>query len=842
MIRYRTQLLLLVAGLCLACYFGTRVGGGHRQELNFKDGPTALVDAVWQQETVTWTLREGIIQAYPSKAITRISAQHEPFARSGLSRLRAHWWRLRWYAFVLCNTQRPLGRAWPPRHLDYLLWVLMGVIGLSILVVVRSLARRENSGTGAAQTAPQETDSQPDQPSSGGVPSLNSTAEVAGETPQDQIVAFFLQIFQAQCAPGRPAKTSFGVSGAKGPHGTTIFNLQVMSQGKVHRRRMSIGPLGPGHVGSSLCFFVIYDLQLVVKLPRKPIQDYALYIESIDKERQIAALLERVPAIVPRVATILENVHRFNDHETLSKDAIEQRYIGWMRRNPAFQRYLKVGESFAFFMELSSHHFLHHVLGDIHLSDAGLRQEMRDYGHLIWKPHEFIGRYGAGAQPVCAQLQGLYQNCRRSLNLPTHPNNRPAPQVPDYEHKKAFLASLSCHLLGTALVDRSSDDAAAMHSLVGEQAGMLGHYRHTLTRYLRKTLFQHHRQQIGALVTNTLRLTATLYERRIALRDLKPENLLVVGKRANFPAFLKQHRRFRLGLIDFETATASTERASSDAVGEGLLSAPKPGGTPLYATPSHFLKFDQLSRIYADPFEVLMEQDWYAAIAICFRAVTGEHLWDGTAGLFPAMVETIASIDPADKGEALDSLFSKLSWVFWSNARMEFYDKLRKHRPSLTQVRVDLPPRCVETIRHRVDRCIQRLQDALSTLLGSHAKLEEVVRHLQLTDATAEQIRLLRTTWEMDATDESKQTHRLSDRFRELEGLTQNLEVLEKGRSLLEHVNDGLGDSLDLPPLLTILFTHCLSVMYKGGWKGLGHRRIDWHEALVDEPSYTQTL
>lgn len=847
MIRYRTQLLLLAAGLSIVCYIGARTGLGYRQELNFKDAPTTLVDAVWQQDTVTWTLLEGVIQAYPSNEIIQITPHQEPFARRGLGRLRAHWWCLRWQAFVLCNTHRPLGRAWPPRHLDYLLWALVGTICLSILVCLRSLARRENGSTCAPLTAQKDTNSRPDEPRPGGDPPLNLSSEVTGETHQNQIVAFFLQIFQAQCAPGRQAKTNFSASGAKGPHGTTIYNLQVLSQGKVHRRRMSIGPLGPGRVGSSLCFFVIYDLQLVVKLPRRPIQDYAQYIESIDKERQIAALLKGVPVIVPRVATILENVHRFSDHETLSKDAIEKRYIGWMRRNQAFQRYLKVGESFAFFMELSSHHFLHHVLGDIHLSDTGLEQEIRDYGHLIWKPHEFIGRYGAGAQPVCAQLQGLYQNCRRCLNLPTHPNHR-APQVTNYEHKQAFLASLSCHLLGTAPVDRSSEDAVTMHSLVGEQAGVLGHYRHTLARYLRKTLFWHHRQQIGSLVANTLHLAAWLYERRIAVRDLKPENLLVVGKRDNFPAFLKQHRHFRLGLIDFETATASTKLVASGGVEEGLLSAPKPGGTPLYATPSHFLKFDQLSQIYADPFEVLMEQDWYATIAICFRAVTGEHLWDGTAGLFPAMVETIASIDPADQGEALDSLFSKLSWVFWSNARMEFHDKLRKHRPTLSKVKVDLSPRCVEIIRHRIDRCIQRLKDAMRALLGSHSKLDEVVRHLQLTDATSEQIRLLRTTWEMDATDESKQTYLLSDRFRELEGLTQNLEALAKGHNLFEsvnhgvNVNDGVYEDVDLLPFLTMLFAHCLSVMYKAGWKGLGHRRIDWHEALMDEPSYTQTL
>jgi hypothetical protein len=701
----------------------------------------------------------------------------------------------------------------------------------------RGLARHKGGGPSTTLTTPKGTAADTQVPLSGHDPHQGASLAPEGQTPQDRIVAFFLQLYQAQCAPGREAKTSFSASKAKGTHGTTIYDLQVISQGKVHHRRMSIGPLGPGRVGSSLCFFVIYDRHLVVKLPRTQIDDYAQYIEAIDKERRIAALLKGVPVIVPRVAPILENVHRFGDHDTLSKDAIERRYIGWMRRNPAFQRYLKVGQSFAFFMELSSHHFLHHVLGDLHLTDGHIRQEIRDHGHLIWKPHEFIGRYGAGAQPVCAQLQGIYQNCRRSLELPAHPD-RPAPQVTDYEHKQAFLDSLAHHLQNASPVDRPSDDGVSMHHLVGEQTGVLGHYRRTLIRYLRRMLFWHHRQQIGALAANALHLTAGLYERRIALRDLKPENLLVVGKRDNFPAFLKQRGEFRLGLIDFETATASPQVTSSGAGVEGLLSTPKPGGTPLYATPSHFLTFDQLAQIYADPFEVLMEQDWYAAIAICFRAVTGQHLWDGTAGLFPAMVETIASIDSANDGEVLSSLFSKLSWVFWSNARMEFHDKLRKHRPLLNKVKVELSSPCVSIVKHRIRMRIQRLKDDMRALLGSHAKLDEVVRHLQLTDATSEQIRLLRTTWEMDATDESKQAYLLSDRFRELEGLTQNLEALSKGRDLLEKVEDGI----DLLPLLTVLFAHCLSVMYKGRWKGLGHRRIDWHEALMDEPSYTQTL
>jgi hypothetical protein len=513
-------------------------------------------------------------------------------------------------------------------------------------------------------------------------------------------------------------------------------------------------------------------------------------------------------------------------------DEVERRYIDWMKRNPAFQRYLKVGPSFAYFMALSSHHFLHHVLDDIHLIEARIRDEIRDNGHLIWEPHEFIGRYGAAAQPMCAQLQGVYQNCRRSLDLPTHPTN-PAPVITDYQHKEDFLTALADHVCSFGKVSPSPPAPSDMHSLVGEQAGVLRHYRRVLNTYLCKTRFMQHRQQIGALVANTLDFTSWLHGRRIALRDLKPENLLVVGNRDDFPGFLKRRERFRFGLIDLETATARRGRDKA----ASLISAPKPGGTPLYATPSHFVSFELLAAIYPEPFEILLEQDWHATIATCFRMATGDHLWDGTAGLFTALVETLSHADP-DDAEHFAQLYSKLSWVFWSNARMEFLDKLRQHRTNLSKVKLDLSRRCVQTIKKRIDGRIQAMHAEVEGLLADHANLQLVARHLQLTNATSEQIRLLRTTWEMDATPESKEVYCFSDRFRQLEDITQNIETLREGRALFTAWDAGIA----LLPLLTIMFTHCLSMMYKSSWQGLGHRRIDWHEALMDEPSYTQTL
>lgn len=833
---YRMQLLLVAAVLLVACYFGMRSGETYRHEIVLSapatdTGRAIIVDGVWLQGGHFWAYRGSGIRHYAADEVAQSEIHSEPVQHRGLEQFQARLWQWRWRAFILLNTHQLGGRPWPPRQLDYLLATVGGLLVLGLLLLLRRSGRRR-SIPASPQRPTIQGDPHADHGSAEAAPSLGAAAAAGDPSPLEQVVTFFLHLYEAQIAPGRQASTSYREVSGRGLHGTMIYELTVRLQGKTHRRRMSIGQLGAGGVGSSLCFYVLYDIHLVVKLPRTPIKDYADYIESIDKERRIAALLGGVPVIVPQVTPVLENVHRFSNHDALSSDAVERRYIAWMRRNPAFQRYLKVGESFVFFMQLASHHFLRHVFDDMHLLDSRMIEEIRDHGDLIWKPHAFIGRYGAASQPVCAQLQGVYQSCRRSLDLPTHPENR-APAVSDYQYKKAFLAALAAHLRGGKAPHPPDEGAPTMAGLIAEQEGVLNHYGRTLKRYLRKTLFFNHRQQIGALAANTLHLITWLTARKVALRDLKPENLLVVGNTDDFPRFLKRRDYFRLGLIDLETAAAHSDGDTPS----GLLAAPKLGGTPLYATPSHFVTYAMLGRIYPQPFQILMEQDWYAAIAICFKAVTGEHLFNGTAGLFPAIVEMLSAANPEDpKGFA--TLFSKLSWVFWSNARMEFREKLRQHRGLLNKVRVDLSSQCAKGIIQRFDESTRALQKEMTGLMGQDATLGEVARHLQLSAASSEQIRLLRTTWEMDATDESKQALLLSDRFRELEGVSQNLETLEQGRDLMVNWEEGV----DLLPLLQVLFAQCLGVMYKSGWKGLGHRRIDWHEALADEPSYTQTL
>lgn len=84
----------------------------------------------------------------------------------------------------------------------------------------------------------------------------------------------------------------------------------------------------------------------------------------------------------------------------------------------------------------------------------------------------------------------------------------------------------------------------------------------------------------ASMITNSLDLLMRLRDKKIAIRDIKPDNLFLDGKKDDFPRFLKNHERFEVGLIDLET---SVDYGRDDII------QPMLAGTPNYASPSHLL-------------------------------------------------------------------------------------------------------------------------------------------------------------------------------------------------------------------------------------------------------------
>ena len=53
-----------------------------------------------------------------------------------------------------------------------------------------------------------------------------------------------------------------------------IYELRVKHMEDWAKRRMTIGPLGEESGSKSKCYFVIYDVHLVLKTPARPIDDF----------------------------------------------------------------------------------------------------------------------------------------------------------------------------------------------------------------------------------------------------------------------------------------------------------------------------------------------------------------------------------------------------------------------------------------------------------------------------------------------------------------------------------------------------------------------------------------
>jgi len=149
--------------------------------------------------------------------------------------------------------------------------------------------------------------------------------------------------------------------------------------------------------------------------------------------------------------------------------------------------------------------------------------------------------------------------------------------------------------------------------------------------------FSKSRQQIENIASNMLALLCLLKEKRLALRDLKPDNLFLDADPDAYPGFLKNKRAFSIGVIDVETAI------SLKPTRDGTIAQPLLGGTPLYATPLHLLRNRTISSNFGNLADALHLQDWFATLAIIFKAVAGTNLFPRAARSFPGILKILKS-------------------------------------------------------------------------------------------------------------------------------------------------------------------------------------------------------
>jgi hypothetical protein len=382
----------------------------------------------------------------------------------------------------------------------------------------------------------------------------------------------------------------------------------------------------------------------------------------------------------------LKKIHHFSDATTLSPFELEENYISWLDKFPNFQDLLKIGESFVFVMDLSEYFFLGHVIDDFHDLDNRLYQEIVGYPAVIWENHGFEGRYGFENDEVVDEIKEVFSFYKEKVSQLLKLLD-PTNSVDSYALRKWFLIHLAGGKLDSTEKGLNAETVDKINLLIlnilEDKKDPVEGYRNTVKGCIQSVTVGQNKSQMGGLISKMLDLLVWLRTKGVAMRDLKPDNLLIVGDTAKYPDFLKSTQEFTVGLIDVETAV-DYNRNQGEEIEQPIL-----GGTPSYAVPAHLCDNEALKSLYGDISRILYLQDWFAAAGMIYEVILGERLFDQTGKLLVGIKNLVLKSVQGD--QEFHQAFKKASQMFWYAALNEFNAKTGEKEDHLKSVEVVLP-------------------------------------------------------------------------------------------------------------------------------------------------------
>lgn len=525
----------------------------------------------------------------------------------------------------------------------------------------------------------------------------------------DDVVRFFLELYRMQV--GAPADAPGKIESLeKEHHGPgNLYQLSVEIRDKWKSRRMTISPIGDTAASRSQCFYVIYDTHMVVKIPPVPIRDYSDYIRRIRYEAGVVKALSPRKCLIPNLSVILSKLHRVGGAASRTPEQVETYYIDLLKGTPAFQRGLQIEGTFVFFMDLSRDYFLGHVMAGIGKRD--LRERLAEDAGMTVDCDGFEARYGTDNVWICFDLQSLYTRFVkgiRQMQRSFGPEDAPGDaQLREWFHDRLCDPSAPIRWGSGSFRQAASE---LLDTILRDKTELVTTYRKLSLEKARDASFNRNLPVRNALVSNLLDLLQWLGERRVAIRDLKPDNLFVSGDPSHYPLFLSSAQDFSVGLIDLETAIICPTSP------ETRYPQPQLGGTPTYATPSHFIPNKLLGEWFPDLGQIFFMQDWYALVGIVFTVVTGERLFQRTAELFGGIIYSLKQSET--QNQSVEQIYWSCNDRFWLMARDEFFKKTARHAPFLTTVIAEVPEQILQQLRSFLAEAIStqssRVDDAVT--------------------------------------------------------------------------------------------------------------------------------
>ncbi len=238
--------------------------------------------------------------------------------------------------------------------------------------------------------------------------------------------------------------------------------------------------------------------------------------------------------------------------------------------------------------------------------------------------------------------------------------------------------------------------SSILKNILKKNSKFIAGYRQVVRKTLYEAEFLKNKTAMEGITVNLLRLLAQLRKSRVAIRDIKPDNLLLAGNKNDYPVFMEYPDSFQIGLIDVETAAYPVTETSH------VINQPLLGGTPHYATPAHFFHNDVLEFHFHDVQTTLHLQDWHAVLVIIYNLVTGEVLFEKTTKKISHIIQAINKSHKT--GTDITDVLVAVSKEFWNSALQEFDQKLRGNKKILREARIIVPVECIDFFTEQLSR------------------------------------------------------------------------------------------------------------------------------------------
>jgi serine/threonine protein kinase len=338
---------------------------------------------------------------------------------------------------------------------------------------------------------------------------------------------------------------------------------------------------------------------------------------------------------------------------------------------------------------------------------------------------------------------------------------------------------------------------------------------------------------MAGMITNLLDLLAWLRTRRIAMRDLKPDNLLVAGDPAKYPLFLMNPDEYELGIIDVETAV-DFEKSK-----DGRIKQPLLGGTPFYATPSHFFSNAVLSEAFDNLSKILHLQDWYATMVMIFKAATGELMFQNTARFFADIRNKIKSGQM--EGMLETEIVADVSRAFWRSALMEFQTRMNQKENQLRSIFLTLPDTCKKMFKKVLSNDILATTIKIKRCINNQTAFGSPQSRQRLLDSSPARINHLRIEFENKVKSMRRPSSDLTDAIVLLKYLrTLKLHVEQQNQLLIRLEKQVSRISAYI--LLGFMFNNLYKSMFREEWWVKSTAKEKLSDGNVDEATLQATV